>query len=196
MGPTGPRIVVGLGNPGAGYAGNRHNLGAMVVDLIAEQQGGRFKKGARGFADVVETRIGGVGGERVVLAKPRSYMNESGGGVKAVLGFYKVTPEQLVVVHDELDIPFAQIRLKVGGGAGGHNGIKSLDAALGTKDYARVRVGIGRPPGRMDPADFVLRDFSPAERKELPLLIERGADAVETLLRNGLAAAQNLFHGV
>src|ERR1700753_3721447 len=134
MGPTGPRIVVGLGNPGAGYAGNRHNLGAMVVDLIAEQQGGRFKKGARGFADVVETRIGGVGGERVVLAKPRSYMNESGGGGKGVLGFYKVTPEQLVVVHDELDIPFAQIRLKVGGGAGGHNGIKSLDAALGTKD--------------------------------------------------------------
>ncbi len=193
MGPTGPRIVVGLGNPGPAYAGNRHNLGAMVVDLLAEQRGDRFKKGARGFADVIETRIGD---ERVVLAKPRSYMNESGGRVKAVLGFYKVTPEQLVVVHDELDIPFAQVRLKVGGGAGGHNGIRSVDSALGTRDYARVRVGIGRPPGRMDPADFVLRDFSPAERKELPLLIERGADAVETLLRNGLAAAQNAFHGV
>ena len=191
MGPTGPRIVVGLGNPGPEYAGNRHNLGWKVVDLLAEQRGDRFKKGARGFADVVETRIGD---ERVVLAKPRSYMNESGGRVKAVLGFYKATPEQLIVVHDELDIPFAQVRLKIGGGPGGHNGVRSVDAALGTKDYARVRVGIGRPPGRMDPADFVLRDFSPAERKELPLLIERGADAVETLLRQGLAAAQNLFH--
>ena len=191
MGPTGPRIVVGLGNPGPEYAGNRHNLGWKVVDLLAEQRGDRFKKGARGFADVVETRIGD---ERVVLAKPRSYMNESGGRVKAVLNFYKVSPEQLIVVHDELDIPFAQVRLKVGGGPGGHNGVRSVDAALGTKDYARVRVGIGRPPGRMDPADFVLRDFSAAERKELPLLIERGADAVETLLRQGLAAAQNLFH--
>jgi peptidyl-tRNA hydrolase, PTH1 family len=191
VGPTGPRIVVGLGNPGPEYAGNRHNLGWRVVDLLAEQRGDRFKKGARGFADVVETRIGD---ERVVLAKPRSYMNESGGRVKAVLSFYKVTPEHLIVVHDELDIPFAQVRLKIGGGPGGHNGVRSVDAALGTKDYARVRVGIGRPPGRMDPADFVLRDFSPAERKELPLLIERGADAVETLLRQGLAAAQNLFH--
>jgi PTH1 family peptidyl-tRNA hydrolase len=182
MGPTGPRIVVGLGNPGPEYAGNRHNLGAKVVDLLAEQRGDRFKKGARGFADVVETRIGD---ERVVLAKPRSYMNESGGRVKAVLGFYKVSPEQLIVVHDELDIPFAQVRLKIGGGPGGHNGVRSVDAALGTKDYAR-----------MDPADFVLRDFSAAERKELPLLIERGADAVETLLRVGLSAAQNIFHTV
>ncbi len=191
MGPTGPRIVVGLGNPGSEYAGNRHNLGFHVVDLLAEQQGARFKKGARGFADVVETHLGD---ERVVLAKPRSYMNESGGRVKAVLGFYKVTPEQLIVVHDELDIPFGSVRLKVGGGAGGHNGIRSIDSALGTPDYSRVRVGIGRPPGRMEPADFVLRDFSAAERKELPLLIERGADAVLTLLRQGLAAAQNLFH--
>ena len=193
MGPTGPRIVVGLGNPGPEYAGNRHNLGFHVVDLLAEQQGARFKKGARGFADVVETRIGD---ERVVLAKPRSYMNESGGRVKAVLGFYKATPDQLIVVHDELDIPFMQVRLKVGGGAGGHNGIRSVDAALGTKEYARVRVGIGRPPGRMEPADFVLRDFSATERKELPLLVERGADAVVTLLRQGLTAAQNTFHSV
>src|SRR5690349_14182329 len=114
-GPAGPRIVVGLGNPGPAYAGNRHNLGAMVVDLLAEQQRERFKKGARGHADVIETRIAD---ERVVLAKPRSYMNESGGGVKAVLAFYKVTPEQLIVVHDELDLPFNVIRLKVGGGAG------------------------------------------------------------------------------
>jgi PTH1 family peptidyl-tRNA hydrolase len=113
-----------------------------------------------------------------------------------VLGFYKATPEQLIVVHDELDIPFGQVRLKVGGGAGGHNGVRSVDSALGTKDYARVRVGIGRPPGRMEPADFVLRDFSAAERKEVPLLVERAADAVVTLLRNGLTAAQNTFHSV
>ncbi len=194
MGPTGPRIVVGLGNPGPEYAGNRHNLGFRVADLLADQQGARFKKGARGFADVVETRLGGVDGERVVLAKPRSYMNESGGRVKAVLGFYKVTAEQLIVVHDDLDIPFGSVRLKLGGGTGGHNGLRSIDAALGSKDYARVRVGIGRPPGRMDPADFVLRDFGAAERKELPLLVERAADAVVTLLGNGLAAAQNTFH--
>jgi PTH1 family peptidyl-tRNA hydrolase len=191
MGPTGPRIVVGLGNPGPEYAGNRHNLGFHVVDLLADQQGARLKKGVRGFADVAPTRIGD---ERVVLAKPRSYMNESGGRVKAVLGFYKVSPEQLIVVHDELDIPFGQVRLKVGGGAGGHNGVRSVDSALGTRDYARVRVGIGRPPGRMEAADFVLRDFSATERKELPLLVERAADAVITLLRQGLTAAQNLFH--
>lgn len=196
MGPTGPWIVVGLGNPGPEYAGNRHNLGFHVVDLLAAQQGERFKKGARGFADVAATRLGSVGGEQVVLAKPRSYMNESGGRVKALLGFYKVAPEQLIVVHDELDIPFGQVRLKIGGGAGGHNGVRSVDSALGTKDYARVRVGIGRPPGRMEPADFVLRDFSAAERKEVPLLVERAADAVVTLLRHGLAAAQNTFHSV
>jgi peptidyl-tRNA hydrolase, PTH1 family len=196
MGPTGPRIIVGLGNPGTEYAGNRHNLGFHVVDLLADQQGARFKKGVRGFADVVETRLRDAGEERVVLAKPRSYMNESGGRVKAVLGFYKAAPEQLIVVHDELDIPFGSVRLKVGGGAGGHNGIRSLDSALGTQEYARVRVGIGRPPGRMEAADFVLRDFSAAERKEVPLLVERAADAVVTLLRQGLAAAQNTFHSI
>ena len=188
-----PVVVVGLGNPGPAYAGNRHNLGFQVVDLLAEQAGARFKSGARRLADIAETRIAG---RRVVLAKPRSYMNESGGGVKAVLAFYKVAPSQLVVVHDELDIPFEAIRLKVGGGPGGHNGVRSLDSALGTRDYARVRVGIGRPPGRIDPAAFVLRDFSPAERKEVPLLRERAADAVITLLEKGLETAQNVFHSV
>jgi PTH1 family peptidyl-tRNA hydrolase len=189
--PSGPRIIVGLGNPGPSYAANRHNVGFQVVDLIAEKQRDRFKAGPRRLVDVAETRIGGA---RVVLAKPRSYMNESGGAVKAVLAFYKVSPAQLVVVHDELDIPFGAIRLKAGGGAGGHNGLRSVDASLGTRDYARVRVGIGRPPGRMEPADFVLRDFSPAERKELPLLRERAVDATEMLLERGLEAAQNLFH--
>ena len=186
-------VVVGLGNPGPTYAGNRHNLGFQILDLLAEQQRERFKSGARGRADLVETRLAG---QRVVLAKPRSYMNESGGPVSAVLAFYKVPPAQLIVVHDELDIPFDAVRLKVGGGPGGHNGIRSIDASLGTREYARVRVGIGRPPGRMDAADYVLRDFSPAERKELPLVRERAADAVITLLTKGLAAAQNAFHTV
>ncbi len=186
-----PTVVVGLGNPGPSYAGNRHNLGFMVVDLLAEQLRERFKSGARGRADVIETRLAG---RRVVLAKPRSYMNESGGAVSTLLKFFKVSPEQLVVIHDELDIPFGTIRLKVGGGAGGHNGVRSVDSALGTRDYARVRVGIGRPPGRMLPADFVLRDFGPAERKELPLLCERAVDAVTTLLQEGLQATQNAFH--
>ncbi len=183
--------VLGLGNPGPTYAENRHNLGAMVVDLLAERMGGRFAKGARGRADVVEGRLVG---QRVVLAKPRSYMNESGGPAAAVLAFYKVPAERLVVVHDELDLPFGAIRLKLGGGPGGHNGLRSLDRSLGTREYLRVRVGIGRPPGRQDPADYVLRNFSPPERKELPLEIERAADAVEALLTKGLEAAQNAYH--
>ncbi|MCW2547811.1 MAG: pth [Mycobacterium sp.] len=185
------RVVVGLGNPGPTYAGNRHNLGALVVDTLAEQLNERFKGGARNRADLVETRIAG---HRVVLVKPRSYMNESGGAVSTVLKFFKVEPAQLIVVHDELDIPFDSIRLKVGGGNGGHNGIRDIDRALGTKDYARVRVGIGRPPGRMEVVDYVLRDFSPAERKELPLVRDRAADAVITLITDGLEAAQNAFH--
>src|SRR4051812_29537282 len=184
-------VVAGLGNPGPGYAGNRHNLGVMVVDVLAARMGGRFKSGARGRADIVEGRLGAG---RVVLAKPRSYMNESGGPISAVLAFYKVPPERLVVVHDELDLPFGTLRLKRGGGPGGHNGLRSLERSLGNREYLRVRVGIGRPPGRQDPAEYVLRDFAPAERKELPLEIERAADAVEELLVQGLEAAQNAFH--
>ncbi len=188
-------VVLGLGNPGPGYAANRHNLGAMVVDLLAERLGSRFSKGARGRADVAEGRLGPPGrGPRVVLAKARSYMNESGGPAAAVLGFYKVPPEQLVVVHDELDLPFGTIKLKRGGGHGGHNGLRSLDRSLGSKEYLRVRVGIGRPPGRQDPADYVLKDFGSAERKELPLEIERAADAVEAVVVDGLEPAQNTFH--
>lgn len=184
-------VVVGLGNPGPTYAGNRHNFGFMVLDTLAERLREKFKGGARNRADVAETRIAG---HRVVLAKPRSYMNESGGAVSTVLKFFKVAPAQLIVVHDELDIPFEAIRLKIGGGNGGHNGIRSVDASLGTKDYARVRVGIGRPPGRMEVADYVLRDFGPTERKELPLIRERAADAVTMLLTDGLERTQNAFH--
>jgi peptidyl-tRNA hydrolase, PTH1 family len=188
----GPWLVVGLGNPGQSYAGNRHNAGAMVVDLLAERVGARLKA-HKGRADVAETRLAG---ERVVLARPRSYMNESGGPVASVRSFYKVDTARVVAVHDELDLPFGVVRLKRGGGPGGHNGLRSLTPALGSPDYPRVRVGIGRPPGRMDPADFVLRDFSAAERKELPLIIDRAADAVEALLGEGLEAAQNRFHAL
>ncbi|WP_395104416.1 aminoacyl-tRNA hydrolase [Actinomadura sp. SCN-SB] len=187
---SGPWVVVGLGNPGPSYAGNRHNAGFMVLDVLAERAGGRFKS-HRSRCDVLEGRLSGV---RVVLAKPRSFMNESGGPVKALRDFYKVPVERLVVVHDELDIPYGAVRLKRGGGDGGHNGLRSVTRALGDREYLRVRFGVGRPPGRMDAAAFVLRDFSSAERKELDLNVERAADAVEALLTGGLEAAQNVFH--
>ncbi|HLH58365.1 MAG TPA: aminoacyl-tRNA hydrolase [Streptosporangiaceae bacterium] len=183
-------LVAGLGNPGPDYAGNRHNAGHMVADLLAERMGARFKA-HRSRNEIAEGRLAGV---PVTLAKPRSYMNLSGAPVAALGAFYKVPPERIVVVHDELDIPFGSVRLKFGGGDNGHNGLRSITQALGTNGYNRVRVGIGRPPGRMDAATFVLRDFSAAERKELPLVIDRAADAVETLLSKGMAAAQNTFH--
>jgi PTH1 family peptidyl-tRNA hydrolase len=183
-------VVVGLGNPGPRYAGNRHNAGALVVDELAARVGGKFKAHKAG-ADVLEGRLGG---RRVVLAKPRAFMNVSGGPVIGTARFYKAGPLDLVVVHDELDLPYGTVRLKLGGGENGHNGLRSITKSLGTKDYHRVRVGIGRPPGRMDPADFVLRDFSATERKELVFVLDRAADAVEALVANGLQAAQNTFH--
>jgi len=185
-----PWLVVGLGNPGPDYSGNRHNAGFMVLDVLAGTAGGRFKS-HRARAEVVEARLAG---RRVVLAKPRSYMNESGGPVKALSDFYKVPLERLIVVHDELDIPYGALRLKKGGGDNGHNGLRSITKALGGRDYLRVRFGIGRPPGRMDAAAFVLRDFSATERKELDLNLDRAADAVEALLTEGLDRAQNTFH--
>jgi PTH1 family peptidyl-tRNA hydrolase len=184
-------LVVGLGNPGPKYAGNRHNIGFHVVDLLAERMGARFKA-HKGRADVVEGRLAG---QRVVLAKPSSYMNLSGGPVASLRDFFKVPVERIVVVHDELDLPFATLRLKRGGGDNGHNGLRSLTQSLGTKEYLRVRWGIGRPPGRQDPADFVLKDFTAAERKELPFHVDRAADAVESLLTSSLEATQNAFHG-
>lgn len=183
-------LLVGLGNPGPGYAGNRHNVGFMVVDLLAERMGAKFKS-HRSRADVVEGRLDGL---RLVLAKPRSYMNESGGPVKALRDFHKVPDERLVVVHDELDLPFGTLRLKLGGGDNGHNGLRSISRALAAKDYHRVRFGVGRPPGRMDPAAYVLKDFAAAERKDLPLEIDRAADAALALAADGLTAAQNIFH--
>jgi PTH1 family peptidyl-tRNA hydrolase len=183
-------LVVGLGNPGPSYAGNRHNAGFMVLDLLAGRAGGRFKA-HRSRADVLEGRLAGV---RAVLAKPRTYMNESGGPVKGLRDFYKVPVERLIVVHDELDIPFGALRLKRGGGDNGHNGLRSITKSLGDKEYLRVRFGVGRPPGRMDAAAYVLKDFSAAERKVLDLEVDRAADAVESLLTGGLEAAQNAYH--
>ncbi|HYZ55375.1 MAG TPA: aminoacyl-tRNA hydrolase [Streptosporangiaceae bacterium] len=183
-------IVAGLGNPGPEYSGNRHNAGHMVADLLAERMGARFKA-HRSRNDIAEGRLAGI---PVTLAKPRTYMNLSGGPVVALSAFYKVPAGRILVIHDELDIPFGSVRLKLDGGDNGHNGLRSVTQALGTNAYYRVRFGIGRPPGRMDAATFVLRDFSAAERKELPLVIDRCADAVETLLSKGLAAAQNTFH--
>jgi len=183
-------LIAGLGNPGPEYAGNRHNAGYMVAGLLAGRMGARFKRDRSGAA-VAEGRLAG---RPVTVGKPLSYMNLSGRSVAALRSFYKIPPERVVVVHDELDIPFGAIRLKLGGGDNGHNGLRSVTAALATRDYYRVRIGIGRPPGRMDPAAFVLRDFSAAERTLLPGLIDRGADAVEALLARGLEAAQNEFH--
>lgn len=183
-------LVAGLGNPGPDYAGTRHNAGHMVADLLAERMGSRFKAN-RTRNEVAEGRLAGT---PVTVAKPRTYMNLSGGPVAALAAFYKIPPERIVAVHDELDVPFRAVRLKLGGGDNGHNGLRSVTQALGTNEYYRARFGIGRPPGRMDAATFVLRDFSAAERKDLPLLIDRCADAVETLLSKGLAVAQNTFH--
>jgi PTH1 family peptidyl-tRNA hydrolase len=188
-----PHLVVGLGNPGPAYRGNRHNVGFLVLDLLAERVGGRFSK-HKARADVVEGRLGLPPAPRVVLAEPRSHMNEAGGPVAGLCGFYKVPVEQLVVVHDELDLPYGTLRLKRGGGDNGHNGLRSITRSLGSREYLRVRFGIGRPPGRMDPADFVLRDFSAAERKELDYAVDRAADAVESLVLDGLDAAQNRFN--
>jgi len=183
-------LVLGLGNPGPSYAGNRHNAGHLVLGLLAERAGGRFKA-HKGKADVVEGRLEGV---RTVLAKPKSYMNISGGPAAALRDFFRVPIERIVVVHDDLDIAYGALRLKRGGGDNGHNGLRSLTSSLGSKEYLRVRFGIGRPPGRQDPADFVLRDFSAVERKALPLHVDRAADAVEALLTGSLEVAQNTFH--
>ena len=189
----GPFLVVGLGNPGPSYAGNRHNVGAMVLDELAARAGVKLSpgKGKRARTLIGEGRLAG---RRVVLARPTSYMNESGGPVRGLLDYHSLPPTDLVVLHDELDIPFAGVRLKRGGGEGGHNGLRSITRSTGTKDYLRVRVGIGRPPGRQDPADFVLKDFSATERKELDLLVAEAADATEELLALGLEAAQNVVH--
>jgi PTH1 family peptidyl-tRNA hydrolase len=185
-------LVVGLGNPGPQYEKTRHNVGFMVADLLAGRLGGTFKLHKRSGAEIVTGRLGN---RPVVVAKPRTYMNESGRHIGPLAKFYSVSPADVIVIHDELDIDFGRIRLKLGGGEGGHNGLRSVVNALGTKDFQRVRIGIGRPPGRKDPAAFVLENFTAAERAEVPAICEQAADATELLIESGLESAQNLVHG-
>jgi PTH1 family peptidyl-tRNA hydrolase len=185
-------LVVGLGNPGPGYAGNRHNVGSMVTGELAGRMSANFKSHKTNSA-VAEGRTF-PGGPKLVLARPNTYMNVSGGPVNALLRFYSLEPSRLIVVHDELDIPFDTVKLKFGGGHGGHNGLRDIIQATGTGDFTRVRVGIGRPPGRQDAADYVLRDFASTERAALPNLLADAADAVELIASDGLTAAQLKFH--
>ena len=191
-----PWVIAGLGNPGPAYAGHRHNVGHLVTAELADRMGSPFRAHKSGRAEVVEGRLTppGTPGPRVVLVRTRTYMNESGGAVKQLAQFYKVPPERIVAVHDELDLPFETMRVKLGGGDNGHNGLRSMRGALGTGDFYRVRVGIGRPPGRQDPANFVLSDYSASERKALPLQVITAADAVESLLTDGLERTQGRFN--
>lgn len=186
-------IVAGLGNPGPGYARNRHNVGQMVLDELGARLGGSFKS-HKANAQILEGRLG-IGGPRLILAKPMTYMNLSGGPVAGLARFFDIEPERIIAIHDEIDIPFNAVKLKLGGGEGGHNGLRDISKALSTKDYYRVRVGVGRPPGRMETADYVLRDFGTAEHKELPFLLDDAADATELLIREGLSVAQQKHHG-
>ncbi len=194
-------LVVGLGNPGPTYASTRHNAGYFVADELARRARAGFAAPRGMRAEVCETRLaasgmGGVGADaqRVVLLKPRTYMNESGAAVAKASAFYKIAPDHVVAVHDELDLEFGQVRLKLGGGDNGHNGLRSMRAALGTGDFLRVRFGIGRPPGRQDPAAFVLAPIPVALREDYAVEAARVADAVEALLADGLASAQNRFN--
>lgn len=187
-----PLLVIGLGNPGPQYAKTRHNIGFMVADLLADRLGATFKVHKRSGAEIVTSTLGQ---RPVVLAKPRTYMNESGRHVGPLAKFYSVSPADVIVIHDELDIDFGRIRLKLGGGEGGHNGLRSVANALGSRDFQRIRIGIGRPPGRKDPAAFVLEVFTATERKEVPAICEQAADATELLIATGLEPAQNLVHG-
>ena len=189
-------LVVGLGNPGPSYAGHRHNVGYLVVDELARRMGGSLRAHKSGRAEVLEGRFAppGVPAPKIVLGRARGYMNESGGAVSTLVKFYGVEPDHLIAIHDELDIAFDTLRVKLGGGDNGHNGLRSMRSSLGTGDFYRVRVGIGRPPGRQDPADFVLSNYSAAERKVLPFQVDKAADAVECLVERGLAETQQRFN--
>lgn len=194
--PSDVWVVAGLGNPGPPYAATRHNAGYLVVDELLARMGGSLRAHKSGRALAAEGRLGGPGGPRAVLARARGYMNESGGPLAAVLGYYQVPLDHLVVIHDELDIPYGDLRVKFGGGDNGHNGLRSIRQALGGGDYYRVRVGVGRPPGRQDAADYVLQPFDKVQRRELELHVDRAADCVESLTVEGLAKAQNRFNGL
>jgi PTH1 family peptidyl-tRNA hydrolase len=191
-----PWLVVGLGNPGPQYAATRHNVGVMAAERLVDSMSGRLSAHRRCHAEVYEGRLGpiGHGATRVVVARTRGYMNESGGPVAFLCEFYKVPLDQVIVIHDELDIDPHALRLKRGGGDNGHNGLRSMRRSLGSGEFHRVRLGIGRPPGRQDPADFVLRPFPASERTDVELLCAEAVDAVEVLVREGLPAAQNRFN--
>jgi PTH1 family peptidyl-tRNA hydrolase len=189
-------LVVGLGNPGATYAGTRHNVGYLVADELARRLGSGWRAHKSGRADAVEGRLGapGTSAPRIVLARPRCFMNESGGAVKALATFYKIPVERIIAIHDELDIDFGTLRTKFGGGDNGHNGLKSMRSSLGVGEFYRVRAGIGRPAGRQSPADFVLSNYTASERKELPFQVDSAADAVESLITDGLELTQQRFN--
>jgi PTH1 family peptidyl-tRNA hydrolase len=188
-----PWLVVGLGNPGPGYAKNRHNVGFMIADLLAERIGAKFGRARRAATEVAEGFLG-PGGPKLVIAKPTTFMNLLGTPTVALAQFYKIPPAQVIAAHDELDLDFGTVRVKIGGGEGGHNGLRSISKSLSTKDYVRVRFGISRPPGRQDPADYVLSDFGAAQRKELDFLVDRAADVVESVITIGVEPTQNKFH--
>ncbi|TFC83257.1 aminoacyl-tRNA hydrolase [Cryobacterium cheniae] len=185
-------LVVGLGNPGPDYAGNRHNVGHMVAAVLADRLSANFKN-HKTNSSVAEGRSF-PGGPKLVLAKPNTYMNVSGGPVAALLRFYSLQPARLIVIHDDLDLPFDTMKIKVGGGHGGHNGLRDIIAAAGTNEFIRIRIGVGRPPGRQPAADFVLKDFASTERSALPNLLTDAADAIELIAAEGVTAAQQKFH--
>jgi PTH1 family peptidyl-tRNA hydrolase len=187
-------LVVGLGNPGDQYAATRHNIGQMVIDELARRHSVKFSS-HKSRTDIAAFKLGvGIDAHSVIIGKSKSYMNETGGPVKALANFYSVEPTKIIALHDELDIPFAAIRTKLAGGDNGHNGLKSMTSSFGTPDYYRIRLGIGRPMGQQDPADFVLKAFSKVEQKDLPEFIDRGADVVESLITKGLEATQSAFN--
>lgn len=189
-----PWIVVGLGNPGEQYSATRHNVGQMVIDELAKRHQVKIAS-HKSRTDIAAYKLSaGVDVFSVIIAKSKGYMNESGGPIKALANFYSVQPQQVIVLHDELDIPFAAIRSKIAGGDNGHNGLKSLTSAFDTPEYFRVRLGIGRPMGEQDPADFVLKQFSKEEKKDLAEFLDRGADVVESLIINGLDLTQSKFN--
>lgn len=186
-----PYLIVGLGNPGAEYRQNRHNIGFMVVDTLAETAGIPLRR--------VEFRAlvgkGSLNDTRLILAKPQTYMNASGQSVVPLMHFYKIPESRLLVVHDDLDLPFGTLRLRPSGGTGGQRGMESIVTQLGTREFVRLRMGIGRPPGRMDPKDYVLHDFDPPQLEILPEILQTAVDAIRRFIRDGIEKAMNDFNG-
>lgn len=189
-------LVAGLGNPGPGYAQHRHNIGFRVVDELSGRIGGRFSAPARMRAEIAEGRLGPPGADstKLVLLKSRTFMNDTGAALAKAIGYYKIKTDRLIVVHDELDLDLGRMRVKLGGGDNGHNGLKSIRKSLNTGDYYRIRVGVGRPPGRQDPADFLLSNFPARDRDEVQIQVSRAADAIESLITAGLERTQTNFN--